>query len=335
MDKKLTIGMATHNDYDGVYFTIQSIRMNNRALDNLLDFVVVDNNPESNHGKTLRHFCEVSGVRYVPEGGWASTAVRNRVFEHALAPYVLCMDSHVLVLPDAISRLISFYNENPETDDIFHGPMLYDKLNPEGMLVTHMKPVWRDNMFGTWAAEPEKKMPYANEPFVIPMHGMGLFTCRTDAWQGFHPLFRGFGGEEGYIHEKFRNAGAVAQCLPWLKWLHRFDRPNPVSYPMPVEMRALNYFIGWKDVGLPLQDIHDHFNKLHPDMDTVALAKEANEWLDLYNDNPDSALVKRHDPTTLPRTWHKTETDIAQPIEVDVYGKKFLVSGLGIKWSTD
>jgi hypothetical protein len=100
-------------------------------------------------------------------------------------------------------------------------------------------------------------------------------------------------------------------------------------------MRVLNYFIGWKDVGLPVQDIHNHFAETQPDLDLKELEKDADEWLRLYESNPMSALAKRHDPTTLPRTWHKTETDIDNPIEIEIYGHKFLLGGLGLKWSPD
>lgn len=42
------------------------------------------------------------------------------------------------------------------------------------------------------------------------MQGLGIFACRRDVWPGFNPRLRGFGGEEGYIHEKFRRAGGPA-----------------------------------------------------------------------------------------------------------------------------
>ena len=51
----------------------------------------------------------------------------------------------------------------------------------------------------------------------------------TGAWPGFPAAFRGFGGEEAYIHEKFRRAGGRRLCLPWLRWMHRFGRP--VAFP--------------------------------------------------------------------------------------------------------
>ena len=42
MDKKLTIGMATYDDYDGVFFTIQSLRMHHRICNtDAVQFVVM------------------------------------------------------------------------------------------------------------------------------------------------------------------------------------------------------------------------------------------------------------------------------------------------------
>ena len=73
------------------------------------------------------------------------------------------------------------------------------------------------------------------------------------------PRFRGFGGEEFYIHEKFRQAGHKCWCLPWLRWLHRFGRPQGVPYPNTFEDRIWNYLVGWSELGLPLDAIYEHF----------------------------------------------------------------------------
>ena len=53
--------------------------------------------------------------------------------------------------------------------------------------------------------------------FEIPMQGLGLFACRRAAWVGFNTRFRGFGAEEGYIHEKTRQHGGRTLCLPFLR----------------------------------------------------------------------------------------------------------------------
>ncbi len=62
-------------------------------------------------------------------------------------------------------------------------------------------------------------------------------------WPGFNPAFHGFGGEEGYIHEKFRQAGGWSLCLPWLRWVHRFNRPSGVPYPLYIEDKLRNYIL--------------------------------------------------------------------------------------------
>jgi len=114
-------------------------------------------------------------------------------------------------------------------------------------------------MYGVWGLDPRGEQKDA-EPFEIPMQGLGLFACRKDSWPGFHPEFRGFGGEEGYIHEKFRQQGGRTLCLPFLRWLHRFERPLGARYPLNWEDRIWNYWIGFTELGLDTGEIVDHFN---------------------------------------------------------------------------
>jgi hypothetical protein len=64
-----------------------------------------------------------------------------------------------------------------------------------------------------------------------------------------------------YIHEKFRQAGHKALCLPSLKWGHRFGRPNGVPYVKILTRwnKIRNYVIGANELGLPLDRIYEHF----------------------------------------------------------------------------
>ena len=57
MKKLLTIGMATYDDYDGVFFTIQSLRMYHEMCntDNV-EYIVLDNNPNSASGQATKNF---------------------------------------------------------------------------------------------------------------------------------------------------------------------------------------------------------------------------------------------------------------------------------------
>ena len=99
-----------------------------------------------------------------------------------------------------------------------------------------------------------------DEQFEIPGNGLGLFTCRRDAWLGFNEHFRQFGGEELYIHTKYKFYGRTTYCLPFLKWVHKFrptdERP---PYPMNTYGRVRNYVLGFQELGLSLDRIYDHF----------------------------------------------------------------------------
>jgi hypothetical protein len=116
-------------------------------------------------------------------------------------------------------------------------------------------------MYGTWSEDP-RGGDLSEETFEIPMHGLGLFACRRTAWAGFNPEFRGFGGEEGYIHEKMRRCGGRILCLPFLRWVHRFERPLGLPYVNRWEDRIRNYFLGFMELGLDTEEMEIHFAEL-------------------------------------------------------------------------
>ena len=223
MEKLLTIGMATYDDFDGVYFSVQALRMYHDIVNtDDVEIIVVDNNPSGPHGKCVKDLMNgwVPNGKYIPFTDKASTSTRNEIFKNATGRYCISMDCHVLFYKNAIDNLLEYYKNNPYSRDIVHGPLIYDDLKSPS---THFKPTWGGDMYGQWATDSENLAK--KEPFEIPMQGLGVFSCRTSAWLGFNPLFRGFGGEEGYIHEKFRRNGGKAICLPGFDWLHRFGRP--------------------------------------------------------------------------------------------------------------
>ena len=175
------------------------------------------------------------------------------------------MDCHVIFPSGAIDSLLKYYEDNPDCKNIVQGPMLYDNIKS---YATHFKPIWNQHMYGVW--DTDARSCQKGEPFEIPMMGLGVFSCETKNWLGFNKLFRGFGGEEGYIHEKFRRAGGKAICLPDFKWLHRFGRPDGVNYRLVLEDRIWNYFVVWleltKDPEDPMiHDIYNHFKSSIPE----------------------------------------------------------------------
>ena len=60
--KKLTIGSAVYDDFDGVYFSYQSLRLNNQDIWDDLDLLIIDNNPESAQGKATQSFCKKTRI---------------------------------------------------------------------------------------------------------------------------------------------------------------------------------------------------------------------------------------------------------------------------------
>jgi hypothetical protein len=294
---KLTIGMAHFDDFDGVYFSIQALRMYHELDD--VEIIVVDNSPDSNHGKSVKSLMNwIPNSKYIEmKESTGTTQTRQRVFTEASGDAVLCMDCHVLLDKNAILKLVEFYKSNPETKNLYSGPMLYDNLKN---LTTHFNLYWRSEMWGTWGSaykcscgklysknnegqactmelnpktiennicacgEPltfsyELGTNPNDEPFEIPAQGLGLFTCMKHAWLGFNSEMRGFGGEEGYIHEKFRQAGHKAVCLPFLRWLHRFGRPDGVKYPLTRHNKVRNYVLGFSELRLNLEPVKQHF----------------------------------------------------------------------------
>src|SRR5215218_6000912 len=266
----LTIGMATYNDFNGVYFTLQALRLYQDLQDT--ELLVVDN-----YGcPATKQLVEgwVHGARYVLATEVRGTAApRDLVFREARAEAVLCCDSHVLFAPGAIGRLKEYYRGHPECPDLLQGPLVYDDLQT---ISTHFEPVWRGEMWGIWQTDPRGQDP-EGEPFEIPMQGLGLFSCRKDAWPGFNPMFRGFGWEEGYIHEKIRRAGGRCLCLPWFRWTPRFGRPAGIGYPLTVEEKLRNYLIGHAELGLDLTPVLEHFSEILPEDHIAAVASEALE----------------------------------------------------------
>lgn len=259
---RLDIGMACFDDYAGVWFTIQAMRLE-IAASNIpanIRFKIIDNNPGGTHGKLLEDFAgQCEEIDYVPYNERQGTSgARHEVFLQSDADAVVCVDSHILLWPGWLEKLVSFYRENPETNDLFQGLLLWDNLIPE-QGASHMDPsAWGANMWGKWAGD-ERAFELDGEPFEIPMQGLWFFTCRREAWLGFNEYQRGFGSEEGYIHEKYRQAGNRTLCLPFLRGVHKFGKPNGVNYPNNLPDICRNYVISHYELGLPMEPIKTHF----------------------------------------------------------------------------
>ena len=255
---KLTIGTCDYDDYEGLYFTIQSLRLHHKEVLDRLEFVIINNNPKSAQGREIRKFVDwlKEPVTYVEFDGFSATSLRDKIFGLANTEYVLVLDCHVLLDPGSLKKLLDFYDAGKDHQNLLQGPLIYDDMKN---VSTHFNlDKWGSDMWGVWDTDKRGKDPNS-KPFEIPAQGLGLFTCRKDSWLGFNKKFRGFGGEEGYIHEKYRLAGRKAVCLPFLRWLHRFGRPAGVPYRPTKEDRFRNYMIGFQEIGKDTNEIIERF----------------------------------------------------------------------------
>jgi len=242
---RLTIGMPSYNNFTEVFYTVQALRMYQDLRE--CEILIIDN-----YGKDpeLERFVTNQGggvVRLVVcTDGTGPAYAKDQVFRHAQGHMVLCIDSHVMLAPEALSAI-------PVTDNFIQGPLMYCDIKN---YVCEWKPVWRGNMWGIWG---DSMTQLPAEPFDIWGSGCGCFATKRESWLGFNPKFKGFGGEEGYIQEKYRQAGRRVICLPQLVWMHQFDRKIPHAVLMGD--RVVNYILGHQELGLDLAPIKEHFGE--------------------------------------------------------------------------
>lgn len=254
---RLTVGIATYDDFDGAFFTASSALLHHSEVFDDAEILILDNHPRGQESAALAKFARASSkVRYVPYEKVNSTAVRDVLFREAAGEVVVVLDSHVLLAAGALRALLDYYDDPAHAGDMVQGPLL--SSDGTTIVATHMVPEFAKAMYGHWGMD-ERGLDPAGPAFEIELHGLGTFAMRRDAWPGLNPLFRGFGGEEGYIHEKVRRAGGRVVCLPAYRWLHRFDRPRGVPYPLQLDDRIHNYLVGWAEIGYDTSIVLDHF----------------------------------------------------------------------------
>ena len=286
----LTIGILTHNDFDGTYFTMSSIRLHHSEVADRIRFVVIDNSPDGPQGKALYDLTKnMSDVDYHQVRGVSSSTFKNLSFELARTPYVLQMDCHVLLRPHALEKLIKFYEAFPDCHDLLQGPLYSDDNK---LIATHMEPNWRGGNFGTWDID-KRGQDENGEMFEIPMHGMGLFACSRVGWPRFAPGMRAFGAEEGALHEKFRLLGRKVYCLPFLGWLHRFARPNGANYSHTHEDKIRNYLAAFHEAQLPTESIREHYKHRIMPHDHSANEKWVDDLMAFEKTLPDMGLRRK------------------------------------------
>jgi hypothetical protein len=207
-----------------------------------VQYLVVDNTPDRD--PRTEAITRASGGTYLHRPDLSGTSKpRDAVFRFAQTPWVMCIDSHVILETGAVAAAL-------------WGTWDRMEMKAEG---------GRQEGGKTSIDSPFRLPPSA---FEIPMMGLGLWMMRKEAWPGFNPLFRGFGGEEGYTHETVRRRGGKCFCLPALRWRHKFRdvsgwSKNPAPpYPLRLEDHVWNLLVGHRELGIDaVAQIYDHFGK--------------------------------------------------------------------------
>lgn len=258
--RKLTIGTVVYDDWDGFYFTIQLLREFHADCMKDVEFVVINTNPNSKQGKEVSKFIKDGFISepltYLEMDNSLGAFTKAKIFEVAKTPYVLVSDCHVIFGRNSIKELIGFFDAGLDHGGLVQGPLVYDDLRS---ISTHLTPTWGSGMFGQWAYDKRYK---TENYFEIPAQGMGVFACRKDSWLGFHKKHQGFGGEEYYTQEKFRQNGKKTICLNSLRWIHRFRRPEGAPYSPTREGKFKNQVRGFLELNKPVFEIIEHFKTL-------------------------------------------------------------------------
>lgn len=320
---KITAGMACYDDFRGVEFSAMSLLLHH----GIEELIVVDNNPQSEHGEATKAFCaKHREIRYVPmPEATGTTQPRERIFAEATGDAVLVLDCHVLFPGGAIARLQQYLAEHPDCPDLLQGPLVRD----DGGCHTQFNDAWRSGMWGVWATawhcpacrkqfttlQVDGQVSYRDQPtsrlpapacacrpypplawpghekqlraagfrelgwspedprFDIPAQGLGVFACRKDAWIGFNPHFRTFGGEEFYIHEKYRAFGRRTLCLPFLRWWHSFAKVGKGKFPNTSWGKMRNYVLGHQELRRDLAPVYEHFCTPQPNKEGKLVVK--------------------------------------------------------------
>lgn len=254
---RLTVAVVVRDeDHDGAYFSALALRLHHPEAAARCDLLVVDGDPDGSAAPALRG---LPWLRYASCDQVRGSALRDLAVREARTEWVLCVDSGVLLAPGALARLLAFADARPGTRDLFQGPLLEDDLRT---VRTHRDPVFDGASFGTWGCDPRGTDADA-PPFEIGMQDLGLFACRREAWTGFNPRLRGHGAEEGYLHKKYRAAGARVLCLPFLRWARR--RPLAATAPEPAAL-CRDRLLAWEEAGLAVEPVVEHCREAYGDV---------------------------------------------------------------------
>jgi len=285
----LTVGMATFDDPQGVWWTLSSLRMHHDLTG--VELLVVDDHPIAGRGE-IKNVCANAQARYVhaPKNRGPAHA-KNSVWEHATGTHVLLVDCHVLLAPNAIARLVAAARSGEVGHDMWVGPL---RSEANARIATELAPELRGDFYGTWFVNNQHT---GDTPREVLAHGSALMFMQKDKWPAFSQHFKGFAGEEIYIHDKVRKQGGRVMYQPWLGWCHRFPRFGAVPYNLTLNDKFHNYLIAGYEMGWNVPQLREYFGRKLPlEQRTIAEQGLTEIYPDIFTRNYDNAVtIKAHD----------------------------------------
>lgn len=300
----LSVCIPTRDDWYGFWATWHALSAEITALNlmNQVELVVLDQgDADSEQSKMVantvrtatraqrlalvdgqRREVNVGGLlraKYVNKTDIRGTAV-GKMFSilHATGDWCIVLDSHVILETGCIPRMLKWINKraNRFARGMFHGVLTgddyvgayqyLDAFDPQGVPI-----IGDDGVFGRWHPKYDPRTDLRNgKPFVIPA-GAGWCFAVNRAWfsqVGYHPLMRGFGGEEGSQALRMRKHGGEVYCHPGLRGTHRFgitshDRANR-QYGNTDQEKLRNQVISWLDAERDIEELRTAWRKRIP-----------------------------------------------------------------------
>lgn len=233
----LTIGCSTLLDFTGVQWTLAALNtsIGYDRMGGKIELLVVDNHPEPTTGEEeaeiddMRDIVEGEGARYVR---WAERQGtypgKDRLKREARAPWVLTMDSHVMLSPGTVETVLETIEANPTSQDFFHFPNIgHRRSAPAAMDYRQLNMIWRRK---EWTGDKAPCGYYGwtglmnepGEPYPIAAMITSCYLLRKDAWisaGGYDPILGNYGGWEGPLQTKWWMMGRRVLSLrhrrPW------------------------------------------------------------------------------------------------------------------------
>lgn len=212
----ISVVVPCHCDGEGAYLTLCSARSQADFHGIPAEFILVNDHgtdPTVNSAEP-----QLLGVT-VFNGRWGSPqASRDRGIRAANHPWVLCLDSHVILSVGALPALLDVAQAQPKAGLVFPAMTLFS-AEPKhlGYSIAWDSHLWHNGYLTHTPEQIERGMkakgPY--QPFRLGIASHGAFLVNREAYLqtgGYTLEQRGWGGEETYL-------GLMMWLMGWESWM--------------------------------------------------------------------------------------------------------------------